>query len=192
VGQNDDAPGDAYEDLYRRRRRALLRYGHALTGNPHDAADLVQEAFARLRPAWHRLGNHANAEAYVRTTMMRLQVSNWRRSRREHVVADLPEVGKDDPALQRVGDESGLWGQLRMLPPRQREVLLLRYGCGRSDKQIADMLDVTAVTIRSHARRGLMTLRERWYSSEQPPVFGRRRSAGGRTFTDVAAGTPTK
>jgi RNA polymerase sigma-70 factor (sigma-E family) len=177
VGENDDAPGDAYEALYRRRGQALLRYGHALTGNPHDAADLVQEAFARLRAAWHRLGNHANAESYVRTTMMRLQVSNWRRSRREQVVADLPEMGEADAALQRGCDASGLWEQLWMLPVRQREVLLLRYGYDRSDKQIADMLEVTAVTIRSHARRGLTTLGERWCSNEQSPAGGRRRSA---------------
>src|SRR5688500_14866694 len=37
------------------RGDALLRYGYVLAGNPHDAADLVQEALLKLRASWPRL-----------------------------------------------------------------------------------------------------------------------------------------
>ncbi|SPL88458.1 RNA polymerase ECF sigma factor [[Actinomadura] parvosata subsp. kistnae] len=37
----DDEPG--FDDFVAEQTDALLRYGYVLTGNPHDAADLVQE-----------------------------------------------------------------------------------------------------------------------------------------------------
>ncbi|MEU7891234.1 sigma factor [Nonomuraea sp. NPDC049152] len=43
----DDEPG--FDELVAEQADALLRYGYVLTGNPHDAADLVQEALVRLR-----------------------------------------------------------------------------------------------------------------------------------------------
>ncbi|GAA3804132.1 hypothetical protein GCM10022226_24940 [Sphaerisporangium flaviroseum] len=42
----DDEP--RFEDFAGDRADALLRYAYVLTGNPHDAADLVQEALVRL------------------------------------------------------------------------------------------------------------------------------------------------
>ncbi|GAA3467344.1 hypothetical protein GCM10018965_018960 [Nonomuraea roseola] len=38
-----------FAEFVAERGDALLRYGHVLAGNPHDAADLVQEALLKLR-----------------------------------------------------------------------------------------------------------------------------------------------
>ncbi|BCJ36558.1 hypothetical protein Athai_40610 [Actinocatenispora thailandica] len=167
-GPGTDDPDGAYEDFYRRRSQALLRYGYVLAGNPHDAADLVQEAFARLRVAWRRVRRRTDPEGYVRTTMVRLHVSRWRRLRRERVVADPPEAADEDAAMRRVGDDRGLWSQLAVLPPRQRAVLVLRYYDDRSDEEIADMLGVTKVTVRTQAHRALARLRDRWTPAAEP------------------------
>lgn len=163
-----DEPDDAYEDFYRRRSQALLRYGYVLAGNPHDAADLVQEAFARLRVSWRRVRRRTDPEAYVRTTMVRLHISRWRRLRRERVVAEPPEPVDEDVALRRVADDRGLWAQLAVLPPRQRAVLVLRYHDDRSDDEIADILGVTRVTVRTQAHRALTKLRAAWAPAAEP------------------------
>ncbi|WP_342743466.1 sigma factor [Nonomuraea wenchangensis] len=57
---------------------ALLRYGYVLTGNRHDAADLVQEALVRLCGAWARVRRKDSPHSYVRTTMARLHISVYR------------------------------------------------------------------------------------------------------------------
>src|SRR5690606_9786011 len=46
---------ESFEDFVHARANALLRYGFVLTGNPHDAEDLLQEGLIRLRRAWPRV-----------------------------------------------------------------------------------------------------------------------------------------
>ncbi|MEU7900753.1 hypothetical protein AB0B45_48995 [Nonomuraea sp. NPDC049152] len=43
-----------FEEFVQARGQALLRYGHVLTGNAEDAADLVQEALLKLGDTWTR------------------------------------------------------------------------------------------------------------------------------------------
>ena len=44
---------------------------------------------------------------------------------------------------------------LRMLPPRQREVLVLRYWSDLSERQIATTLGISEGSVKSAASRGL-------------------------------------
>src|SRR5688572_15641851 len=97
-----DGPATDIERFIHDRAAALLRYGYVLTGNTHDAADLTQEALARLGLAWGRVRQKGDPEGYVRTTMARLHISWWRRRRRENLVAAVPEKGYVDESLARV------------------------------------------------------------------------------------------
>ena len=49
--------------------------------------------------------------------------------------------------------------ELDRLPRKQRAVVVLRYVEGLSDREIADLLGCSEVTVRSHASRALATLR---------------------------------
>ena len=58
---------------------ALLGFAHALTGNRHDAWDLLQETLVRVGERWRRIDEPA---AYARTVMTRLRrVSGLSRKR---------------------------------------------------------------------------------------------------------------
>jgi DNA-directed RNA polymerase specialized sigma24 family protein len=81
-----------FEEFVRARGDALIRF--VLSGNCEDAADLVQDALARLGDAWPR------AQGCVRTTMAWLHIRSWGRQRREVLVAAVPEHGR----LDRYGD----------------------------------------------------------------------------------------
>jgi len=153
---------DDLETFVKERAPALLRYGYVLTGNPHDAADLAQEALARLGTTWRRVAGKGDPEAYVRTTMARLHISRWRRLRRERLVEDLPERGYLPADLIRIEGDTGLWQALARLPVRQRAVLVLRYYEQRTDEEIATVLGVTRGTVRSQAARALEKLRAVW------------------------------
>jgi RNA polymerase sigma-70 factor (sigma-E family) len=142
------------------RLSALVRYGFVLSGNPHDAADLAQEALARLSERWNRVQAKGDPEGYVRTTMARLHISWWRRRRREHPVGTLPERGYDDAGIAAAAGDDALWRAVGELPRRQRVVLVLRYFEDMSDDEIAERLGVTRVTVRSQAARALGKLRQ--------------------------------
>ncbi|MEV0830762.1 SigE family RNA polymerase sigma factor [Nonomuraea rubra] len=148
----DDAPD--FADFAANRGHTLFRYAYMLTGNPHDAADLVQEAMMRLRGSWSRVQRKHNPESYVKTTIARLHISVWRRRRREHLVWEVHE--RPQPVAESPLD---LWDELAKLPKRQRAVLVLRYYEDRSDVEIAEMLGISPGTVRSQASRALDKLR---------------------------------
>nr|WP_202885217.1 SigE family RNA polymerase sigma factor [Actinopolymorpha cephalotaxi] len=143
------------------RAQALLRYGYVLTGNPHDAADLMQEALLRLRTAWPRVHNKREPELFVRTTMARLHVSIWRRMRREKLVAATPEQAYVDNSHEKAELRDAMWEALSALPRRQRAVVVLRYYECLTDEEIADVLNISRGTVRSQAARALDKLRTR-------------------------------
>ncbi|WP_198653819.1 SigE family RNA polymerase sigma factor [Actinocorallia populi] len=147
-----------YEEFVASRAQALLRYGYVLSGNPHDAADLVQDALIKLRGAWPRVINKRDPEGYVRTTMARQHISLWRRTRRETLTDLVPEGSYTDPPPS----DDLLWRALETLPRRQRAVLVLRYYEVLSDEEIAAQLGISRGTVRSQASRALEKLRRTW------------------------------
>ncbi|WP_214102853.1 SigE family RNA polymerase sigma factor [Acrocarpospora catenulata] len=146
-----------FADFVAERADALLRYGYVLSGNPHDAADLTQEALIRLHRAWSRVRRKQDPERYTRVIMARLHVNAWRFRRRERLAWDPPEQTHhaDFPS----DGEQGLWRALAGLPPKQRAVLVLRYYEELTDIEIAGVLGISRGTVRSHASHGLNRLR---------------------------------
>src|SRR6478672_9914101 len=79
-----------FEAFVIERRSALLRTAYLLTGNHHDAEDLVQSALIKVVPKWGRIKDRP--EPYVRQVMVRESVSRWRSRRWREVITDeVPE-----------------------------------------------------------------------------------------------------
>jgi RNA polymerase sigma-70 factor (sigma-E family) len=155
-GGHDPAPED-FAEYVTARLPDLLRLGHALTGNPHDASDLVQDVLEKVGVRWTTLQRQgANLDAYVRRAMVNARTSRWRRRRRETLVADTPDSGV---AQHDRFDDEPLWQALRELPVKQRAVLVLRYYEGLSEAEIAQTLGVSAGTVKSHTSRAMTALR---------------------------------
>ncbi|SFA83612.1 RNA polymerase sigma-70 factor, sigma-E family [Amycolatopsis marina] len=145
----------------------LLRYGHALTGNPHDAADLVQTVLEKIGSRWtHVQRKTGDPLAYIRRSMANAHISRWRRVRRESLVADVPETRLVTPADPF--EHEPLWQALRALPPRQRAVIVLRYYEGLSEAEIADSLGISTGTVKSQASKAVASLRTKLSSSDEP------------------------
>jgi RNA polymerase sigma-70 factor (sigma-E family) len=167
-----DDDGVTYEEFVTTRAQTLLRYGYVLTGNPHDAADLLQESLVRLRAAWPRVVNKNDPEGYTRTIMARQHISIWRRRRRENLVSDVPDREYSDGGFDRAEHDPRLWELLSGLPRRQRAVLVLRYYEDLSDEEIASTLGISRGTVRSQAARALEKLRAGRRSSADRAVSG--------------------
>ena len=81
---------DEYEMFVEAELPRLLGYARVLTGNDHDAWDLVQDGLVRVGLRWGRVERAGNPAAYTRTTLVRLNIDRLRRGRRERVVGELP------------------------------------------------------------------------------------------------------
>jgi RNA polymerase sigma-70 factor (sigma-E family) len=149
-----------FAEFVRQALPGLLKYGYMLTGNPHDAADLVQTVLEKMGARWQSIARRTgDPVAYARRAMVNAHVSRWRRTRRESLLAempDTPDTPRDDPF-----ENEPLWEALRRLPPRQRAVLVLRYYEEKSEAEIATVLGVSRGTVKSQASKAMATLRGR-------------------------------
>ncbi|WP_323794524.1 SigE family RNA polymerase sigma factor [Nocardioides sp.] len=135
----------------------LLRVAYALTGNPHDAWDLVQEALVRVGLKWRRLAD-GNPGGYAHTTLVRLNIDRGRRGVRERLPGVLPE--RDRPVQVDTELDPALVAALRELPRQQRAAVVLRAIEDLDHAGIAERLGCSVGTARSHLSRGLARLRE--------------------------------
>lgn len=148
----------AFIELVSVRSTALLRTAYLLTGDRAMAEDLLQESLFAVYRSRHRVRELAALEGYVRTTMVRTQIS-WRRRRssRELPYAEPPDGGgrAEEPAA--FGET---WPLLSTLSARQRAVIVLAYYEDLSEAQIADLLGCSVGAVKSHRARALASLRE--------------------------------
>src|SRR6476646_1943570 len=99
------------------RQPALLRTAYLLTGDRHQAEDVLQTSLAKLYLAWDRVRDRDSVDAYVRRIMVNENNSVWRRAwkRLEHPTDEVPE---SSPVLDTYDDgrNDALWALVQTLP----------------------------------------------------------------------------
>ena len=150
----------------------LYRFAYRYVRSVETAKDLVDEAFLRL---WtHRsqveLGGRS-ARSYLYTTVRYQALDHLRRrwvEDRWRMEYAAPGVGGEDAALAQDPDQeltqretaAAIQQAVDTLPPRQRQVLLLRWQQQASYDQIAASLGISAKTVAVHLGRAIQRLRE--------------------------------
>lgn len=145
------------ESFIAARQHRLLRSAFLITGDLHLAEDLVQDALIKLALNWSKI--HSDPEAYVRTVLYRDSVSWWRRRRREFTTARVPDrvvLDSTDESAVRLAFSAAL----ALLTPKQRAVLVLRFFEDMSVEAAAEVLGISAGTVKSQTHVALQRLRE--------------------------------
>ncbi|MFI1199167.1 SigE family RNA polymerase sigma factor [Streptomyces sp. BHT-5-2] len=151
----------AFTAYVQERRASLYATAYHLTGDRYEAEDLLQSALFSTYRAWDRISDKAALGGYLRRTMTNLHISAWRRRRlNEYPTEELPETAADADAMRGTELRAVLWQALARLPETQRTMLVLRYYEGRTDPEIADILNISVGTVKSSIWRSLRRLRE--------------------------------
>ncbi|GAA2733441.1 SigE family RNA polymerase sigma factor [Pedococcus aerophilus] len=124
------------------------------------AEDLVQEAFIRLARSSHRIRDPERAAAYLRSIVINLARDHNRRGlvslrHRPPAVPDEPSAEEMATALE---GRREVVEAIRALPRRQRDCVVLRYYLELGIDQVAETLDLSPNSVKTHLRRGLRTL----------------------------------
>lgn len=128
-----------------------------------DAEDVVGEAFYQLYRRWGRLRSAAAAATYLRSTVVNLTRMRIRHLQvvRRHLADDGRDPGTvasgEDATVLR-DDQQALVDAVRALPARQREALVLRYWLDLREREIAEVMGITAGAVKVHASRGMAAL----------------------------------
>ncbi|MFH9265539.1 SigE family RNA polymerase sigma factor [Streptomyces sp. NPDC017546] len=162
TARTENADAEAVFTAYVQERRAsLYATAYHLTGDRFEAEDLLQSALFSTYRAWDRISDKAAVGGYLRRTMTNLHISAWRRRKlNEYPTEELPETVGDTDAMRGTELRAVLWQALARLPELQRTMLVLRYYEGRTDPEIASILDISVGTVKSSIWRSLRRLRE--------------------------------
>lgn len=148
--------------LFRNHATALLRLAVVLTGDRPLAEELVQEAFVRL----HRSGTTPaiGAElAYLRRTVINLSHGHHRHLgvvRGHRPDAPGAQASAETDVVRRDGQRLVV-DAVRALPERQRDCIVLRFYSDLTDAEIADTLDISTGSVKTHLHRARAALADR-------------------------------
>jgi RNA polymerase sigma-70 factor (ECF subfamily) len=158
------ARGDetAFRLLSRRHVPVMLGLARRILGNAADAEDVAQEAMLRVwthAPRWQPL-------AQFRTWLTRVVVNLCLDRKRRAPWVALEAAGEIvDPALGAT-QQAELNERDRMvasavaeLPARQRTAIVLTYGDGMSNAEVAEVLDTTVSAVETLLVRAKQNLR---------------------------------
>lgn len=149
--------------LYRAHWRYLVRLAVLMVDDTAAAEDVVQDAFVALHRRSGSLRDPDAALGYLRTSVLNLSRSVLRRrhTARKHLKVAEPEqtAPADHDVLLREEHRAAL-NAVRRLPRHQREVLILRYWSGLSEREIAQTLGISNGAVKSAASRGMATLQQ--------------------------------
>ena len=147
--------------LYTAHWRYLVRLASLLVDDTASAEDVVQDAFIALHRRSSALRDPDAALAYLRTSVVNLARSVLRRRRtaRKHLTVAEPEATApaDHDVLLR-DEHRAAYRAVQALPRHQREVLVLRYWSGLSEREIAEALGISPGSVKSAASRGIASL----------------------------------
>ena len=145
---------------YEAHHRELVRFAALVAPEPAMAEDLVQEAFVKLYAAWRRIDDPTRVGGYLRATVL-----NLARGRARHlgvIRRNRPEPRPDAASAESRAmvndDRDRVVAALRRLSDRQRACLVLRHYEDRSESEIADILEISIGSVRTHVHRGMQAL----------------------------------
>jgi RNA polymerase sigma-70 factor (ECF subfamily) len=144
----------------------LTALARRLTGNAHDASDLVQDALVRALRAEPPLPARDELRPWLATIVRHLHVDRLRQLAREPKQLSLDDAGPlratdaDEPALAEAVEHEQLARALAELPDDFRRVFVLHELDGRSYRDIAAELGIPVATVGTRLCRARLKLRE--------------------------------
>lgn len=159
---NENARQVKFNQLAEAYGTDLYRYAMWICGNDALAKDLVQETFLRAWKALDRLKDDGAAKSWLITILRREYARTFERKVPKFTDVDTIEVPEDTELQPDDRLEIQLLRQnIRKLPPRYREPLLLQVVMGHSCEEIAAMLDISKSAVMTQLFRARQQLMER-------------------------------
>ncbi len=160
---------EAFRALVEQEGATVLAVCRRILADPTEAEDATQDAFLA---AYQKLGSF-RGDGPLGGWLMRIAIREARHHgrRRRPMSSFVPEVetatsnivqSAPDPAAIIETDELERWlhAALDGLPDHYRDAVRLHYLDDLSYQEIADITGRQQATVRAHARRGLLRLRE--------------------------------
>ncbi len=126
---------------------------------PTDADDCYQETWIAALRGYSGLQHATNLRGWLLTIASRKAIDCARARRRVPLpVEELPE----QPTVTTSEVDGDPWAAVRMLPPKQRTAVALRYALDAEYELIAETMGISEEAARRNVHEGLKRLREEY------------------------------
>jgi len=140
----------AFEQEYEELHGLALTRARRVVGNDADAEEIAQETMLRAYSSWSKVS--AYAEPWTLRVATNLAISHLRRHGRDQQVH---VVRSSEPCTARVD----VTAALETLPPRQRQVAVLRHVADLPEEEVAESLGISVGSVKRHLHRAMTTLK---------------------------------
>jgi RNA polymerase sigma-70 factor, ECF subfamily len=159
------ASTEGFEAFYAGAVGRLLGQLLPVTGDLHEAEEVVQEAFARASVRWTRLRDYDVPEAWVRRVAMNLAADRARSLRRQ--TRAMLRLGPPPQVPAASAEAVALVAALRTLPVRQRQAIVLHHLVDLPIEEVARTLGTRPGAVKSLLARGRRALANRLSDAEE-------------------------
>lgn len=162
------ASGDktAVQDCLNTYGGLIWSLARRMSPNPEEAEDAVQEIFIDVWKNAARFDEtQASETTFVAMIARRRLIDRLRKTNRQPNVDSLEDIlvepaNDREQDLQVCVEAKEAAEAMKNLRPEQRQILHLSIVQGFSHQEIADVLKMPLGTVKTHARRGLIQVRE--------------------------------
>lgn len=150
---------DKLSRLYHIYRAPMLRLAFRVLGDERDAEDAVHDAFESIAHNLDHLHDPEDAKTrgYIMVVTERKAIDLLRVRRRQETEELDEDTGSID--FPNTGGNGLAWCMTK-LPPRYREILLLRFVYGYSMRETAELMDIPFTTVGKLSQRAKERLYE--------------------------------
>jgi RNA polymerase sigma-70 factor, ECF subfamily len=168
---------EAFRVLVERHSQSVFRLAYRMTGNQHDAEEVVQEAFLRAYQKLEQFQERANFGTWVYRIAANYAIDRMRQRRSEDAKVDTRgDVGPDGeerdrmslvpdgaPSPERLAQSKELARQLRRalgeLTHAERTAFVMRHWGGSGIEEISEALQLSASAAKNTVFRSVQKLR---------------------------------
>lgn len=158
---------EAFRELVDAYKDRLFAFVWRMLRNHHEAEEICQTAFVK---AYESLASYSSEYAFstwLFTIAYRLSLNHLRKLRRSGGEIDFAQLSDEQAEAGEAlasGEEARrlremIWHAVDQLTPAQKSAVLLFYREGKSCQEIGQVLDMPAVTVKSHLHRAREKLR---------------------------------
>ena len=168
---------DAYRVLVERHSKNLYRLVYRMTGNSHDAEEVVQEAFLRGYQKLHQFAGNAHFGTWVYRIAANYAIDRVRQRKNDDAHREAPGKPREDllevdplaqlrdqrPSPERLAGNAELAAQMEKaldaLSPAERTAIVMRHWDGCAIEEIAAVLKSSSNATKNTVFRAVQKLR---------------------------------
>ena len=160
-----DSPNDRvnFELVYQTYRNLMFFIAYKILNNPQDAEDAVHTAFIKIAENMSKIEVAVcpKTKVFVVTIVENTAIDLYRKKKRSENIDFLENFPESTIDLEH---RTVLAQCMAKLPTRYREIILLKYSYGFSNKELAKLMGITesnAIKLQQRAKQKFRELCER-------------------------------